>query len=55
MLCQNGIIINKLKQHKPLATFFEVSQGLIPYDKYRGHDENTIKNIRKKTFREGFI
>ena len=23
---------------------FEVSQGLIPYDKYRGHDEDTIKN-----------
>jgi len=41
---KSDIIINKLKQHKPLATFFEVSQGLIPYDKYRGHDENTIKN-----------
>jgi hypothetical protein len=28
----------------PLDEILEVSQGLIPYDKYRGHDENTIKN-----------
>jgi hypothetical protein len=28
----------------PLGDILEVSQGLIPYDKYRGHDEHTIKN-----------
>ncbi len=28
----------------PLGDILNVSQGLIPYDKYRGHDENTIKN-----------
>jgi len=28
----------------PLDDILEVSQGLIPYDKYRGHDEHTIKN-----------
>ncbi len=28
----------------PLGEIIEVSQGLIPYDKYRGHDEHTIKN-----------
>ncbi|MDD4178645.1 MAG: TaqI-like C-terminal specificity domain-containing protein [Candidatus Margulisbacteria bacterium] len=28
----------------PLDDILEVSQGLIPYDKYRGHDEETIKN-----------
>ncbi|HJX18286.1 MAG TPA: TaqI-like C-terminal specificity domain-containing protein [Acidiferrobacterales bacterium] len=28
----------------PLNEILEVSQGLIPYDKYRGHDEYTIKN-----------
>lgn len=28
----------------PLNEILEVSQGLIPYDKYRGHDEATIKN-----------
>ena len=38
------IIINKIKAGIPLKTFFNVSQGLIPYDKYRGHDEHTIKN-----------
>jgi hypothetical protein len=27
-----------------LGSILEVSQGLIPYDKYRGHDEQTIKN-----------
>ncbi len=27
-----------------VSDYFEVSQGLIPYDKYRGHDEYTIKN-----------
>ncbi|MEC0304775.1 Eco57I restriction-modification methylase domain-containing protein [Terribacillus saccharophilus] len=28
----------------PLQKYFDVSQGLIPYDKYRGHSEETIKN-----------
>lgn len=37
-------IISKIKNNQKLADFFEVSQGLIPYDKYRGHDEYTIKN-----------
>lgn len=27
-----------------IDTYFEVSQGLIPYDKYRGHSEETIRN-----------
>ena len=29
---------------RPLNSFSTSSQGLIPYDKYRGHDEQTIKN-----------
>ena len=38
-------LLDKVKEN----TFFldeilEVSQGLIPYDKYRGHNEHTIKN-----------
>ena len=37
-------IVKKIKQNKIIKDFFEVSQGLIPYDKYRGHDEYTIKN-----------
>jgi len=37
-------IIKKILKNSPLKSFFEVSQGLIPYDKYRGHDEYTIKN-----------
>ena len=37
-------IISKIKNNQKLADFFEVSQGLIPYDKYRGHDGYTIKN-----------
>lgn len=37
-------IIKKLLLSKKINEFCEVSQGLIPYDKYRGHDENTIKN-----------
>ena len=37
-------IIAKILKHPPLNDFFMVSQGLIPYDKYRGHDEYTIKN-----------
>jgi REP element-mobilizing transposase RayT len=38
------LIIQKIQKNKKLKEFFEVSQGLIPYDKYRGHDEYTIKN-----------
>ena len=37
-------LVLKIKNNKPLLHHFEVSQGLIPYDKYRGHDEFTIKN-----------
>lgn len=28
----------------PLGEILDISQGLIPYDKYRGHDEYTISN-----------
>jgi len=41
---EEKILIQKLQKHKKLKEYFEVSQGLIPYDKYRGHDEYTIKN-----------
>ncbi len=37
-------IIDKIKANKSLDSFFEISQGLIPYDKYRGHTEYQIKN-----------
>lgn len=37
-------LISKLQKNKVLSDFHKVSQGLIPYDKYRGHDEFTIKN-----------
>ncbi len=37
-------LIDKMQKNKRLIVFHDVSQGLIPYDKYRGHDENTIKN-----------
>ncbi|MDY0216338.1 MAG: N-6 DNA methylase [Bacteroidales bacterium] len=37
-------IIAKISSHDVLKEYHEVSQGLIPYDKYRGHDEYTIKN-----------
>jgi type I restriction-modification system DNA methylase subunit len=38
-------IIGKVKnQLLSIKNMCEVSQGLIPYDKYRGHDEYTIKN-----------
>lgn len=37
-------IIQKVQKNKCLKEYYEVSQGLIPYDKYRGHDEFTIKN-----------
>ena len=37
-------IVKKIKQHKVINDYFKVSQGLIPYDKYRGHTEHQIKN-----------
>ncbi|QED23005.1 Eco57I restriction-modification methylase domain-containing protein [Candidatus Deianiraea vastatrix] len=37
-------IIDKIKIHSKLSDFFDVSQGYIPYDKYRGQSEETIKN-----------
>ena len=38
-------LLGTIKTHSDkLNEFCEVSQGLIPYDKYRGHDEYTIKN-----------
>lgn len=37
-------LIAKIKNHPKITDFFTISQGLIPYDKYRGHDEYTIKN-----------
>jgi type I restriction-modification system DNA methylase subunit len=33
-----------MSQSVPLSSILVISQGLIPYDKYRGHDEQTIKN-----------
>lgn len=38
-------ILEKIKTASiALSSVLEISQGLIPYDKYRGHDEQTIKN-----------
>ncbi|WP_353571352.1 TaqI-like C-terminal specificity domain-containing protein [Candidatus Albibeggiatoa sp. nov. BB20] len=37
-------LIQKLNKHSKLTQLFQVSQGLIPYDKYRGHSEEMIKN-----------
>ena len=38
-------ITNKMQRvSKPLSEFSEISQGLIPYDKYRGHTPEQIKN-----------
>jgi len=37
-------ILKKIKQFPVLESFYTVSQGLIPYDKYRGQNEETIKN-----------
>jgi hypothetical protein len=53
------ILANKIRQGaRPLGDFTDSSQGLIPYDKYRGHDEQTIRNRiwhadfkRDKTYR----
>ncbi|MCL2304774.1 MAG: N-6 DNA methylase [Planctomycetaceae bacterium] len=40
-----GTLVKKIRKNTiPLSEILEVSQGLIPYDKYRGHDEHTIKN-----------
>ena len=36
-------LITKLNKNQKLYCFFEVSQGLIPYDKYRGHSQETIE------------
>ena len=42
---ESETIINKINNgSNKLINYFDVSQGLIPYDKYRGHDEYTIKN-----------
>lgn len=39
------IIIKKLRAiDTKLSDFTQISQGLIPYDKYRGHSSETIKN-----------
>lgn len=40
----NQNIINKMKSTIKLSELCEISQGLIPYDKYRGYSEETIKN-----------
>lgn len=41
----DATLIDKIKSGaKRLRDYAESSQGLIPYDKYRGHDEFTIKN-----------
>lgn len=37
-------IVNKINKNKIVSDFYEVSQGLIPYDKYRGHTPEQIKN-----------
>jgi hypothetical protein len=37
-------LIHKIKSFNKLSDYLIISQGLIPYDKYRGHDEFTIKN-----------
>ncbi|MDM8560005.1 TaqI-like C-terminal specificity domain-containing protein, partial [Candidatus Parabeggiatoa sp. HSG14] len=37
-------LTRKLSKNQELNCFFEVSQGLIPYDKYRGHSKSTIES-----------
>jgi type I restriction-modification system DNA methylase subunit len=39
-----GVVAKIRLGTKPLSDYAEVSQGLIPYDKYRGHSAETIKN-----------
>lgn len=43
--CQISVydLIEKINNNHKLEDFFAVSQGLIPYDKYRGHDKETIE------------
>src|SRR5439155_16220045 len=39
------LLVQKIRSSSAkLADFTDSSQGLIPYDKYRGHDKQTIKN-----------
>ncbi len=39
------MLIDKITANsKPLVDYCNISQGLIPYDKYRGHSPETIKN-----------
>src|SRR5439155_26611184 len=53
------LLVQKIRSSSAkLADFTDSSQGLIPYDKYRGHDKQTIKNRichaatqRDKTFK----
>jgi hypothetical protein len=38
-------IIKKISSHsKPLSDYLEISQGITPYDSYRGHTKETIKS-----------
>jgi type I restriction-modification system DNA methylase subunit len=41
---KNSILEKITDSSVQIGKILEVSQGLIPYDKYRGHDEFTIKN-----------
>ncbi len=42
---ETTLLIERIKTKSiPLKNILEISQGLIPYDKYRGHDEETIRN-----------
>lgn len=41
---QEILIENIASKGNPLKRDYDVSQGLIPYDKYRGHSEEIIKN-----------
>lgn len=39
----SSTFLEKIEAHPLLMSLADVSQGLIPYDKYRGHSEETIK------------
>ncbi|MBM7610143.1 hypothetical protein JOD29_003422 [Lysinibacillus composti] len=41
---QEQLIKKIASKGKPLENYFDVSQGLIAYDKYKGHSPETIKN-----------
>ncbi len=41
---EDAEVIRKIRNNTTLNNYFTVSQGLIPYDQYRGHDEETINN-----------